>query len=88
MTRIELRGAVEALTGRGHITVASGGTTTVSELVQELAHHSNELRHLLLTDNGEPRESVKIMIGGEVPVCSYVITDETLKIVAALPCDG
>jgi hypothetical protein len=88
MVTVELRGVAEAILGRGSFELQRSGPYEIKGIVQEVATSSSELRGTLLNEAGEPRDSLKVLIGSRVPDWSESLDSGTVKIIATMPCDG
>ena len=86
---IGLRGYPEALLAADEITLDLPRSTTASAVIKDLTGMFPQLRSALLHDDGVPRQSIRVLVGG-VPVShdSPVPASGTVTVLATLPCDG
>lgn len=86
---VQLRGSAEALLAMGS-TEVSCSAATPRGLIASLATEHPVLWRELLTDDGVPRRSSKLLVNG-APVDRYdepLPAGSTVTIVSTLPCDG
>lgn len=87
--RVQLRGTSEAILASESCQVHASAGTTVSDVTREIAGRSPELARVLLTSDGNPRNSTKVLLDGVVPEWSSPVhLHSEMKLISTLPCDG
>lgn len=89
MTRVTLSGYPEAVLGSDSISMELRASALAGDVVVEVATRHPKLRSALLHDDGRPRRSTKVLVGGTVvDPATPVSGGRPVTVLAALPCDG